>query len=81
MQSISLVGVASGESKVLKYQIQNLEMSMLAFLQLNNIPIASSCGGKRVCETCTINGNILSCAITLEEFISNHGKVIEVDYL
>ena len=81
MQSISLIGFASGESKLLEYEMENLEMSMLAFLQLNNIPIASSCGGKRACETCTINGSILSCATTLEEFISKHGKVIEVDYL
>jgi Na+-transporting NADH:ubiquinone oxidoreductase subunit NqrF len=81
MQSISLIGLASGDSKLLKFEEIHLQSSVLAFLQLNNIPIASSCGGKRACETCTINGSLLSCAITLEDFISKHGKVIEVDYL
>jgi Na+-transporting NADH:ubiquinone oxidoreductase subunit NqrF len=81
MQYISLIGKASGENKLLKIEDEDLNITVLQYLQKHNIPIASSCGGKRACETCTINGDQLSCAINLDSFISKHGKVIEIDYI
>ncbi len=37
------------------------KLTILEFIKLKEIPIASSCGGEGVCKKCVINGNIVSC--------------------
>lgn len=81
MKKVTLFGKASQSNKYLSYENEDLAKSVLLFLQKHSIPIASSCKGRAACHKCKINDDLLSCDISLEEFLKEHGEKIEVDYL
>ena len=57
-------------------------LSLMEFLVQNNLTIASSCGGVGACSRCIINNNILSCQITIKEFIDSTPILrIDIAYL
>jgi Na+-transporting NADH:ubiquinone oxidoreductase subunit NqrF len=78
---ITLYGKASDSSKYLRYTQEDLKLTVLEYLQKQDVPIASSCKGRAACHRCKINDEILACDITLEEFINNYNKKIIIDYL
>lgn len=58
------------------------DLSLMDFLREKNITIASSCGGVGTCQKCTVNEHLLSCQITLKDFILNYPTlVVEISYL
>lgn len=63
---------------------QNIGMTLLQVLRDNDVPIASSCDGQKVCELCTIKLNNKS-RLACEEKLSSHSidqeVIIEVAYL
>ncbi|MDD4976335.1 MAG: hypothetical protein PHY93_18395 [Bacteriovorax sp.] len=83
-QSITVAGLAS--QKIIKIIpiTNNLppELSLMNFLIANGVTIASSCGGVGVCNKCLLNRTVLSCQITLLEFIDiNPSLRVEISYL
>lgn len=72
-------GKASNKTTTLRYSEKDLQTILMLFLHQNSIPIASSCRGEGVCKKCTLAG-VLSCQITLEQYIKNYGDSIEIDY-
>lgn len=80
MSIIRLKGLASGQEWELKVQSQ--DESLLDFLKSKNIPIASSCNGEGVCKKCMIQNEILTCQISIKEFILAYpNQAVEVSYL
>jgi len=80
-KNIQLYGKASSKSYTLPIHDQDLDKTVLVFLQDHQIPIASSCRGKMACFRCKINGEILACEFKLADFIKKFGLKIEIDYL
>jgi Na+-transporting NADH:ubiquinone oxidoreductase subunit NqrF len=87
MIELQIFGNASNKIyKVIKV-LQLNEVSLMDFLRNNEVPVASSCYGEGVCRKCVINKNILSCQMSLNEFIGNTESQedtniqIEIDYL
>jgi Na+-transporting NADH:ubiquinone oxidoreductase subunit NqrF len=80
MLVIRLKGLASGQEWELKAQSQ--DENLLDFLKSKNIPIASSCNGEGVCKKCVIQNEILTCQISIKEFIVTYpNQAVEVSYL
>lgn len=83
MYSIKVRGLASEKIvKTLTLLSIPENISLMNFLLSQGIPIASSCKGEGVCSKCTVNNNLLSCQISLENFLErfpNHE--ISVSYL
>jgi len=76
------MGLASGKSQSLSYQMEDLQLDMLTWLRSKGITVASSCDGEGVCKKCSIQNGWLTCELTLEEFLKRQpdGK-IEISYL
>jgi Na+-transporting NADH:ubiquinone oxidoreductase subunit NqrF len=52
------------------------------FLISNKITIASSCNGVGSCQKCIVNKSILSCQLTLSNFVKMTPSLkIEISYL
>lgn len=81
LNTLSVFGVASSKTTSLSFTSDQGSMNLLSFLQLHEIPIASSCKGRAVCQKCKINGDKLACEFTLNEFIEKFGSTISIDYL
>lgn len=58
------------------------ELSLMNFLRESGITIASSCDGVGICQKCSVNKTLLSCQISLNDFIKKYplGRV-EISYL
>jgi ferredoxin len=79
---ITIYGQASGKSIFLKYDSEDLSMTLLEFLTKNGITIASSCNGQGVCKKCLIQNDWLTCELKLQEFMERRpdGKIL-ISYL
>ena len=84
MKSLIIFGIASNRKiKELEIPISISDgLSLMDFLTGNNITIASSCGGVGACSKCIINQNILSCQISLKDFLAlENNLIVEIAYL
>ncbi len=73
-------GLASGSNYYFPVNDQDLNLTLMDFLLKNDIRIASSCSGEGVCKKCIVNESIISCQISLLEFLKSNQTVI-VSYL
>lgn len=82
MKTIKVIGLASQKTvKELEVQTFN-NISLMDFLMRFKIPIASSCGGAGTCKKCVVNTDLLSCQISLKDFMQDkETAVVEVTYL
>ncbi|WP_372654449.1 2Fe-2S iron-sulfur cluster-binding protein [Halobacteriovorax sp.] len=82
MQQVIIFGQAS-QTEIQKIQLQaeDLDKTILEFLQDNNIPVASSCMGEGVCKKCVINENILSCFKLVRDILEWESPTIYISYL
>ena len=79
---ITLTGEASGKVYKLKLDKEDYSLSILVFLQKNDIPIASSCQGKKICKKCIINSDTLACSLTIKDFLEvSELREISLGYL
>jgi Na+-transporting NADH:ubiquinone oxidoreductase subunit NqrF len=62
-------------------EINDVNKTLMFVLLLNKITIASSCNGEGKCQKCLVNNNVLSCQISVNNFINNFGNKIEINYL
>jgi len=87
-QSITIVGNASLTTIAIlpitseiyqKYKT----LSLMKFLIDHGIRIASSCSGEGVCKKCVVNNHLISCQITLEQYLNekNDDNIITINYL
>lgn len=74
-------GLASNKEYKLIPTKDQLNLSLLEYLIMQNIPISYSCRGELVCEKCTVSHNVLACSLTLKEYINEYGTMITIDYL
>lgn len=82
MKKIIVIGLASGKTVAEIDVPQNLTESLMDFLMRNKITIASSCGGAGTCKKCIVNKDLLSCQISLKDFLGDkQSAVVEVGYL
>jgi uncharacterized 2Fe-2S/4Fe-4S cluster protein (DUF4445 family) len=73
MHTIKITGLASGKIiKILSIEKIPDNTTLMYYLTSQGIPIASSCNGEGVCSKCNINNNLLSCQISLKDFIKLH---------
>lgn len=82
MYKIRVFGRASG--KVVKEIVlseKHLEKDLLEILQDSGIPVASSCNSEGVCKKCVFNEDLLSCQLTLREFLQTGENTLNFDYL
>lgn len=67
--------------------ISNEDLSLMDYLHIKGIPIASSCKGEGICNKCYVflneqNQDILSCQLKVNQLLKNYKTcTIEVDYL
>ena len=60
----------------------DLIRELMAFLRVNKVPIASSCLGEGFCRRCIVCENVLSCQITVGEFMEKFpDHTVRVTYL
>ena len=81
VQIIKIKGLASQTISELKVTKNDLNLSLLDFLRLKSIPIASSCDGEGVCRKCLVSDEILSCQFKVKEVIESKKIEITVNYL
>lgn len=78
---VKVIGDASKKEYKISVLKDDLELSLLLFLTKNGLPIASSCSGKNVCKKCVVNEQVLSCSLTVKDFINKHNTNIRISYL
>jgi uncharacterized 2Fe-2S/4Fe-4S cluster protein (DUF4445 family) len=83
MHTIKIRGLASGKIvKILSFKKIPDNTTLMDYLISQGIPIASSCKGEGVCSKCTINSNLLSCQISLKNFLELYpNQEIFISYL
>ncbi|MDH5582061.1 MAG: 2Fe-2S iron-sulfur cluster binding domain-containing protein [Bdellovibrionales bacterium] len=59
----------------------DLKLRLLDFLRKNGLPIAYSCDGHGSCRKCSFNKDILSCQITVEDYLKSKEGLLIFDYL
>lgn len=55
----------------------DLDKNLMDYLRENSLPIASSCMGKMQCKKCVINGFLLSCSVTVKEYLRISSQPID----
>ncbi len=80
---IAILGLASGKVfKELAYSESDLGRDLMAYLRAHGVPIASSCLGEGFCRRCLVNEELLSCQISLREFLERvPDRICRVSYL
>lgn len=78
---IELFGNASKSSMKIYFESHELTMTVLNFLQLKQIAIASSCRGRSSCKKCMLSNGALACEYTLKEYIKTFGNKVPIDYI
>lgn len=79
---LEIFGEASNSIfKVIEYTEEQKELNLMIFMHSKSIPIASSCNGEYVCLKCCVNGDVVSCQFTIEDFVNKYGNQIRVSYL
>lgn len=74
---VTVVGLASGKSWPLSFEMKEVDTDLLTLLRSKNITIASSCDGEGICKKCVIQNEWLTCKMTLKEFLQRQrdGKI------
>ncbi|OIQ16368.1 MAG: hypothetical protein BM556_14580 [Bacteriovorax sp. MedPE-SWde] len=57
------------------------QMTLMELLIVNGIPVASSCSGVNACKLCSVNESVISCQITVHDFINKYGHKVVLNYL
>lgn len=78
MPVIILQGKASNSQKLIPVKTEDLDKSLLLFLQEHHIPIASSCRGMGSCCKCYFNETKLTCQEQVSQYLD---EVVSIDYL
>jgi Na+-transporting NADH:ubiquinone oxidoreductase subunit NqrF len=78
---INVKGLSSLTTKKLTVSESDKSTTLMSFLQENSVPIASSCRGEAVCQSCIVNNNVLSCTITVADFLDKYGNDVLIDYI
>lgn len=82
MQKIIIFGQASNSVvETITLRNEDLDKTILEFLQHYKVPIASSCMGEGVCKKCIINDNILSCFKLVRDILKWEEPIIYISYL
>ncbi|MFT6069354.1 MAG: ferredoxin [Bacteriovoracaceae bacterium] len=78
MPKIVIFGRAS-QKDIMQIEVlpQDFEKNLMDFLREKGLPIASSCLGKGQCRHCIINGFLLSCSVTVKEFLRNSSQPLD----
>ena len=74
-------GLASHKQFQIDVTEDDYPKTMLNYLREHDIPVASSCRGERICHRCVLNNEVLSCAITVSDFLFKFGNIVEISYL
>ena len=78
MSKIIVFGRASQKDiMTIETEASDLEKNLMDFLREKGLPIASSCLGKGQCKHCIINGFLLSCSVTVKEFLRNSSQPLD----
>lgn len=78
---IEVRGLASG-STVGRWPVDDPQVNLMEFLRSKGVPVASSCGGDGVCRKCVVNGDLLSCQLSVGAFLKLYPDgVITLSYL
>ncbi|MBH49079.1 MAG: hypothetical protein CME71_13000 [Halobacteriovorax sp.] len=82
------IKVFGGASKKLVSELEvdelSMDLTLMEFLRLKKVPVASSCYGEGVCRKCIVKveeTEVLSCMMTIKHFLNNHEPVVLISYL
>lgn len=82
LKKITVFGNASNSVvKTLFVNEGDMNMSLLEFLRKNGIPVAYSCDGNGVCMKCIFNQSLLSCQISVGQYLKEKEGLLIFDYL
>lgn len=81
LKELRVIGESSERVTSLDVSNDDLTKTLMDYLREKNIPIASSCRGEGVCKKCLISKKVLSCSLTVKEYLDQHGCDISVSYL
>lgn len=73
-------GLASQKKIIFSPTDTDLELNLMNYLMKQGLPIASSCSGQGACQRCVVNNELLSCQISVREYLAKFGEV-EITYL
>lgn len=60
---------------------EDMNKKLMDILIENKIPVASSCSGANVCKLCSVNETIISCQISVSNFVKQFGHKVTLNYL
>lgn len=79
-KEIVVIGTSSQKKIKIKIKELDLELSLMDFLRNNGVPIASSCSGEGVCKKCVVSDSILSCGLTVRDYLNKTDQAVKVSY-
>jgi hypothetical protein len=81
MPTLRVCGGASGRL-VGQWEIDSPQENLMRWLQRHGVNVASSCDGEGVCRKCIVNGDTLSCQITVGALVVDADEqVVTLSYL
>lgn len=81
LQEIRVIGEISLKKIILKISDTDYSKNLMIYLREHNIPIASSCRGEEICKKCIVSNSVLSCSLTVREYLDKYGADVFVSYL
>jgi ferredoxin len=78
MSKIVIYGRASkSDLMTIELEAADLSKNLMDLLREKGLPISSSCLGKGQCKLCVINGFVLSCTVTVKEFLRTSSQPLD----
>lgn len=75
-----IIGSHSHKKVTLLLEDIDYPKNLLLFLTSRDIPVASSCRGQGVCKKCTVSKEILSCSVSVKDYLTKYGNIVEISY-
>lgn len=79
-----LGGASQSLYKMVEVYQDDLDLTLMEFLRLKGVPVASSCFGEGVCRKCVVRSGeseLLSCLISVNSFLAEHNPIITISYI
>lgn len=73
-------GGSSQKEKRIVLEKNDGPKNLMLFLASKDIPIASSCRGQGICRKCIVSDKVLSCSLSVKDYLEKHGKIVHITY-
>ncbi len=73
-------GGSSQKEKIIVLEENDGPKNLMLFLASKEIPIAASCRGQGICEKCIVSDKVLSCSLSVKDYLEQYGKTVHITY-